>query len=137
MLLSLRQHSLETSPFRSRSCKLLCSRKISASSIRTMAFQVVAKSSASFKLLSTNLGSTPSSPQVMVYSGRLVWSATLSVYYLVSSLSSYSWGLYHAPAVSVLPTPGTPCSRNTMPFPFPLITSSNDRSLFVCTSTKE
>src|ERR1700761_3118878 len=34
----------------------------------------------------------------------------------------------YEPAVIVLPTPGSPCSRNTTPFPLPLMISWKDSS---------
>ena len=79
----------DTKQLRVRSCAVRCSRKTSASSMSTIAFQVVASMSAVFRLDSTDSGVTPSSPELMTYSGRRAWSAIHS-------------------AVKVLPTPGSP-----------------------------
>jgi hypothetical protein len=77
--ISLSKDLLETRLFLSRSLVLRCSRKTSASSMRTIAFHEVARSRAACRFSSTIAGDIPSSPQLIVYRGLLVISATLSV----------------------------------------------------------
>lgn len=73
------------------SCSERRSRKMSASSIRSTAFHVDAISKMRLRRMSSVELSVPRSPDETIYSGRLQNSATVS-------------------AVSVLPTPGGPCS---------------------------
>ena len=85
------RRKMETRALRFTSCTSLSWRKISASSRRSIAFQVTAYSNTSLSLTSKCSGSVPRSPQLMVNRGHLCFSATHS-------------------AVSVLPVPGGPLS---------------------------
>ena len=83
------RRKMETRALRFTSCTSLSWRKMSASSRRSIAFQVTAYSNTSLSLTSKFSGSVPRSPQLMVKRGHLCFSATHS-------------------AVSVLPVPGGP-----------------------------